>query len=237
MYSIIKCIAVGDAGVGKTSALQTYASNRFDSDAPATAFENYDTNIVVDGKLLQLSVWDTAGQDEYEKLRCLCYEGTNVVLLYFSVGDRQSYERIQSKWIAEIRRFCPPQVPVLLVATKTDLRRVHPLSDDFVATASTEVETKQLAQSVEAADWCECSAITLSGLHEMFEKMVRLYWHNGVTGAVTDTSDSQHRRSKNSCIASTLKLQGVDYNINNSTSSHRRRGETSLVKFCSCVIL
>ena len=49
-------------------------------------FENYVTNVNFDGKLVELALWDTAGQEEYDRLRPLSYPESDVVLIVFSVG-------------------------------------------------------------------------------------------------------------------------------------------------------
>ena len=63
----------------------------------------------------------TAGQEDYDRLRPLSYPQTDVFMLCYSVNSRCSFDNIQSKWIPEIHRFCPG-TPVVLVATKDDLR-------------------------------------------------------------------------------------------------------------------
>ncbi len=36
-----------------------------------TVFENYIQDVVVDGKTIQLSIWDTAGNNKYKQMNCL----------------------------------------------------------------------------------------------------------------------------------------------------------------------
>ena len=70
---------------------------------------------------MSVSQWDTAGQEDYDRLRPLSYPQTDVFLVCFSVASRSSFENGQAKWLAEVQHHSPG-VPLLLVGTKADLR-------------------------------------------------------------------------------------------------------------------
>lgn len=84
-------------------------------------FDNYSTILTVDGKRVQLGLWDTAGQEDYDRLRPLSYPQTDVLLLCFSLVSPASAANVTARWAPELRRHCP-KTPVLLVGTKLDLR-------------------------------------------------------------------------------------------------------------------
>lgn len=71
-----------------------------------TVFENYVTDCIVDGKNIQLALWDTAGQEDYEQLRTLAYTGAHVILVGFSVDSSDSLENVR----AVVRRNFPHQL-------------------------------------------------------------------------------------------------------------------------------
>lgn len=63
-----------------------------------TVFENYVTDCRVDGKSVQLALWDTAGQEDYERLRPLAYSQAHVILIAFSLSSPDSLQNITTKW-------------------------------------------------------------------------------------------------------------------------------------------
>ena len=70
---------------------------------------------------MELSLWDTAGQEEFDRLRSLSYDDTHTIMLCFSVDSRHSLENVESKWVGEITENCNG-VKLVLVALKCDLR-------------------------------------------------------------------------------------------------------------------
>lgn len=87
-----------------------------------TVFENYVQEIMVDGQSVELSLWDTAGQEEFDKIRLLSYEDTHVFMLCFSVENRDSLQNIQDKWLEEVLEHSVYS-KIVLVALKCDLRQ------------------------------------------------------------------------------------------------------------------
>ncbi|KAJ5080681.1 gtp-binding protein rho4 [Anaeramoeba ignava] len=170
-----KLVCVGDGATGKTCMLITFIENKFPSGYVPTVFENYNAKFDVDGKPYEMSVWDTAGQEEYDSLRPLSYPNANIILICFAIDNHFSYENVVTKWAGEVRHYCS-NAPVILVGTKTDLR-TDPLAQEEMKKNNASFITPQmgqdLAKKINATKYLECSAKTRHNLKEIFEEAIR----------------------------------------------------------------
>jgi len=62
-----KLVIVGDGACGKTCLLIVFSRDEFPKEYVPTVFENYVTDIEVDGIKVELEMWDTAGQEDYDR--------------------------------------------------------------------------------------------------------------------------------------------------------------------------
>ncbi|GAA93955.1 uncharacterized protein L969DRAFT_92140 [Mixia osmundae IAM 14324] len=167
-----KLVIVGDGACGKTSLLSVFAMGEFPQEYEPTIFENYVAEIRLDGKAVQLALWDTAGQEEYERLRPLSYSKSHVILIAFSIDTPDSLENVTVKWNEEVRQICGRQIPVILVGCKRDLRDEAGemgAGNRFVQKRQGE----QVAQSIGARCYKECSALRNEGVDDVFEAATR----------------------------------------------------------------
>lgn len=169
----IKCVTVGDGAVGKTCMLICYTSNKFPTDYIPTVFDNFSANVSVDGRIVNLGLWDTAGQEDYSRLRPLSYRGADIFVLAFSLISRASYENVLKKWMPELRRFAP-NVPIVLVGTKLDLRdNISYLSDHPGVSVVTSAQGEELRRQIGAVAYIECSSKTQQNVKAVFDAAVK----------------------------------------------------------------
>ncbi|KAM4823006.1 LOW QUALITY PROTEIN: rho-related GTP-binding protein RhoC-like [Urocitellus parryii] len=131
-----------------------------------TVFKNYITDIEVDSKQVELALWDTAGQEDYECLRPLSYLDTDVILMCFSIDSHDSLENIPEKWTPEVKHFCP-NAPIILVGNKKDLRQDEHTRRELAKMKQDPVGSEEVDMASHIS--VECSAKTYKGLREVFE--------------------------------------------------------------------
>lgn len=203
----LKCVVLGDGAVGKTSLLISYTTNTFPTEYVPTVFDNYSVTISVDPAssftdsknetsqdippfinerksssdklhLYKLNLWDTAGQEEYDRLRPLSYPQTDIFLLCFSVNELTSFKNLNDKWLPELKQHANignnpmfkqyNKFPILLIGTKSDLREEI---DEEIC-----VPLEQINRFVEENNllgYVECSAKYQTGVAEIFQTAVQ----------------------------------------------------------------
>lgn len=62
-----------------------------------TVFEDYTAEVALDSRKIELALVDTAGQDEYDRLRPLTYPGSHVILICYAIDIPDSLENVVEK--------------------------------------------------------------------------------------------------------------------------------------------
>ena len=199
-FLTLKCVVVGDGAVGKTSMLLCYTTNTFPTDHMPTIFDNYSKNVTMnDGRVVNLGLWDTAGQDEYADFRPLSYAAADCFVVAFSLIDRKSFRNVEHKWLQELRSKAP-KTPIVLVGTKLDLRQEggrggngyggsnkrgtgsfgrsssggYSGGDDESEPIS-EMEGQALARRIKAVSYVECSSLVQTNLSLVFDEVIEAH--------------------------------------------------------------
>lgn len=190
----IKLVVVGDGAVGKTCLLISYTSNSFPQEYVPTVFDNYSANVIVDNKTVSLGLWDTAGQEDYDRLRPLSYPQTDVFLICFSVISPTSYNNVKAKWWPEVSHHCP-KTKMILVGTKLDLRDDRDAIARLAEKGHEPINTEKghaLAREIGAVRYMECSALTQKGLKQVFDAAIK--------AVLMPTPPGQDKSKKGGCL-------------------------------------
>ncbi|KAF6752977.1 P-loop containing nucleoside triphosphate hydrolase protein [Ephemerocybe angulata] len=178
-------VVCGDGACGKTSLLNVFTRGFFTQVYEPT---------VVDDQLVELSLWDTAGQEEFDRLRSLSYAETHVVMVCFSVDNPVSLENIESKWLDEILEYCPGVKLVLvghvthalaalracllvILALKCDLRDDRVVKERLSRFGGHTVQYEEglaVARRIRASRYLECSSKHNRGVSEVFYEAARV---------------------------------------------------------------
>ncbi|KAF2239997.1 ras-domain-containing protein [Viridothelium virens] len=172
-----KLVVVGDGGCGKTCLLITYSQGYFPEKYVPTVFENYITHTTErrTGKTVELALWDTAGQEEYDRLRPLSYPETDLLFVCFAIDCPNSLENVMDKWYPEVLHFCPT-TPMILLGLKSDLRHKRTCIELLKTQGLTPVTPQQgeaVAKKMGAA-YMECSSKEMNGVHDIFDTAVSI---------------------------------------------------------------
>ncbi|GKT53357.1 Ras family protein [Colletotrichum tofieldiae] len=167
------CVVVGDGAVGKTCLLISYTTNKFPSEYVPTVFDNYAVTVMIGDEPYTLGLFDTAGQEDYDRLRPLSYPQTDVFLVCFSVTSPASFENVREKWFPEVHHHCPG-VPCLIVGTQVDLREDPSVREKLSKQKMSPVrkeDGERMAKDLGAVKYVECSALTQYKLKDVFDEV------------------------------------------------------------------
>lgn len=159
----VKTVTLGESGVGKTSLVKKYVENSFEDKLPSTvgadvSIKNFD----FDGGTIQLTIWDTAGQEVFRSLVEQYLRDASLAIVVFSLSDRKSFECARDYWITYLFEKCP-DVIMVIVGNKLDLERE--VSED---------EANGLAFKYKT-EYFETSALQGIGVDEVFEVLANKY--------------------------------------------------------------
>ena len=195
---LIKCVLVGDSGVGKTRLICAQAvgvgipaprgTTKQHLHFPTVfAIDQYHVsreireraNFKVDGVDVALRLWDTFGDHEFN--RKFAYQHAHVVVLCFAVNCPNSFKNVNAVWYSEIKKYCP-RTPIILVGMQSDWRFHGNVSTLHTSRSLskrmrecllvTPDMGRQVAKEIGAV-YYESSVVTMWGVSDVFDNAVR----------------------------------------------------------------
>ncbi|PHT76737.1 Ras-related protein YPT3 [Capsicum annuum] len=163
---LFKLVLIGDSGVGKSNLLSRFTKNEFNLESKSTIGVEFATKSMnVDGKVIKAKIWDTAGQERYRAITSAYYRGAVGALLVYDVTRHVTFENV-TRWLKELRDHTDPNIVVMLLGNKSDLRHLVAVSTD---------EAKSLAER-EALYFMETSALEATNVENAFtEVLTQIY--------------------------------------------------------------
>jgi len=163
---VFKIVILGDAAVGKTSLINQYIEHSFQEDYKPTLGANIirkDIYVVKINANVRLIMWDLAGQEKYNVIRSMYFQGCVGALLVYDITRRATFETVKSKWLRDFEKYVKKEGTYLLIGNKTDLTEQRVVSTD---------DGNGFAREINASDFIETSAKYGENVEKTFENLV-----------------------------------------------------------------
>ena len=165
-FDSIKIVLIGNSGVGKTCISQKFVNEKYTEQVGATIGASYFQKfITIDGKILKLDIWDTAGQEKYRAMGKMFYKDAYIVLFIYDITDKNSFNELKNVWYKELQTNGEKNSIIAVVGNKSDL---------FVKEQVNEDDAKKWAKEI-GAIFGLVSAKTGDCINTLFENVVKKY--------------------------------------------------------------
>lgn len=164
----VRCTLIGDGMVGKTCLAKVFSDKTFPDQYVATVQDSYSGQAWFGGDQYNISITDSAGEHEGSDVRRVSYGKSDVILLCYSVLDRESYASLRTHWSKEVGSLAK-RCPVLVVALQTDKRASKHVTKE---------EGRGMSKLIKANGFIECSSKNVNDVKDVFENVVRMCLRN-----------------------------------------------------------
>ena len=169
---LVNILTVENGSIGKMSFLWAYSKNEIPPDNVPTVFDTYLSTVKVKDLTVDFKLSDTSSQDDMEDLGAMTYANVDIFLICFSIIDPISFENVEKKWVAEIKRYVK-QPFIVLVGLKSDLRNNESTNNDLSqknALPISYLQGKSKSEKIDAECYCECSSKSLDRVKSVFDQ-------------------------------------------------------------------
>lgn len=165
---VIKVILLGDSSVGKTNIISRFCKDEFLVESKSTIGVEFASKLIElnNKKVVKMQLWDTAGQDRYRAITNSYYHRAQGALVVFDITKISTFRNID-KWVSQLREHAGPDITLVLVGNKSDLKTLRAVSME---------EALEKAANLGNTEYIETSALQNSHISETFTNLVnRVY--------------------------------------------------------------
>ena len=160
----LKLALLGDAAVGKTSLINRYTEEGFKENYQPTLGVNIVMKkLKIEKCEIQMAIWDIAGQDKYDLTRKMFFEGCTGSLLVYDITRSSTFDRIQTTWLEDFKKFARHDGVYILIGNKVDLRDSNAVPFE---------KGHKLAEQIQASDFIETSVKKGDNVESAFKRLV-----------------------------------------------------------------
>ena len=166
----VKVVLLGDTGVGKSSLVQRFVTNKFSNYSESTIGASFMSKLImVKDKPVKFQIWDTAGQERFDSLSSFYCRGARAAIICFDLTDRHSFECLQQKWVRKVTEEAEAGCHICIVGTKLDLVQAG------TAVRAVRAEEIEALAAKHRAHVFEVSAKQGDGVGDIFATIVSQY--------------------------------------------------------------
>ncbi|CAI0449184.1 unnamed protein product [Linum tenue] len=201
---LFKLVLIGDSGVGKSNLLSRFTKNEFNLESKSTIGVEFATkSLSIDGKVIKAQIWDTAGQERYRAITSAYYRGAVGALLVYDVTRHSTFENV-ARWLKELRDHTDPNIVVMLIGNKSDLRHL----------VAVQTEDAKAFSERESLYFMETSALTATNVESAFTEVLSQIYKIVSKRAVEGSSDG----------STSVSLKGETIDVKQEGSVLKRMG-------------
>ena len=173
----VKVALLGDSGVGKTCIIKRYYEDEFDENSATTAGASYSQkNLTINGKDIQLDIWDTAGQEKYRSLGRRFYKDAYIICLVYDITNASSFENLKNIWAKDLKEYGEKYKILAVVGSKSDCYENEDVKEE---------DAREYAKSINAT-YMLTSAKNGDNIELLFDTLVRQYLGEDFTQKVQE---------------------------------------------------
>ena len=168
----VKVVLLGESGVGKTSIISQFTSNKFNPRCPTSVsaqFISKTMNFPEYNKTIKFDIWDTVGQEKYRSLAKIFYKDALIIIFVYDITIEFSFTAIKDFWYKETLEYADNEPILALVANKVDLYKDEQVTNEIGKAYADEI--KAIFQNT--------SALSNYGIDNLFENLGKKYLNPG----------------------------------------------------------